>query len=63
MNLAPLRTVLAGTHRQMDLVMGLSASAIGSAVEGGMPAGEEGVERCCEEALTDVREPLKTPLS
>ena len=43
--------------------MGLSASAIGSAVEGGMPEGEEGVERCCEEALTDVREPLKTPFS
>lgn len=40
MNLAPLRTELAGTHRQMDLVMVLSASAIGSAVEGSMPAGE-----------------------
>lgn len=40
MNLAPLRTELAGTHRQMDLVMVLSASAIGSTVEGSMPAGE-----------------------
>lgn len=40
MNLAPLRTELAGTHRQMDLVMVLSATAIGSTVEGSMPAGE-----------------------
>ena len=45
MNLIPLRTILTGTHRHMDLVMVLSASAIGPVVEGSTLAGEEGVER------------------